>query len=387
MSPATARRAGLWALLLVSVALLTLLLTGTRTSTPLDPANPGREGTKALVEVLRDRGVDVQVVHGTTALRTDGSGVSGSTVLLSGTDYLGPEAGAELLRTVNDADRLVVLVPTSTQDPGTVLDLDVDVTWSLGNPLDPGCTSTLVREGDRVARWDVGLEAGPGQPEVVACYPPTPGHNAGGARAGALLTFPATPERPEIVLLGLPTALTNEHITDEAHAALALRLLGQSPTLTWVVPQPGDAGLEGATSLWEVLPRNMTPSVVLLAGALLALAIWQGRRLGPPVTEPLPAVVHASQTTRSRGRLYRQARDRAHALPALQEAARERLAPRLGLPRTTSPEALARAVADATGRPPDEVERLLVGALTDDTDTAFVTTARELRSLEEGIHP
>src|SRR5690606_21327132 len=148
-------------------------------------------------------------------------------------------------------------------------------------------------------------------------------HNAGGARTGALLDLPADAGRPALTLVGFPTALTNEHVTEEAHAALGLRLLGGSDRVLWVVPSPGDTALDEAPQgLWDVLPRNLTASVVLLAAAVLAAALWQGRRLTPVVAEPLPAVVHAAETTRARGRLYRQARDREHALRALQEGSR-----------------------------------------------------------------
>src|SRR5699024_893951 len=79
--------------------------------------------------------------------------------------------------------------------------------------------------------------------------------------------------------------------------ALGLRLLGGSDRVLWVVPSPGDTALDEAPQgLWDVLPRNLTASVVLLAAAVLAAALWQGRRLTPVVAEPLPAVVHPAAT-------------------------------------------------------------------------------------------
>jgi hypothetical protein len=280
-----------------------------------------------------------------------------------------------------------VVVADAASSPGGTLGLDLDVTWGSGQPLAPACEDPRVREGDTLSAWDVLLQAdGADRAAVGACYPPTPGHNAGGARDAAMLTFPATTTRAETTVVGFGRALTNAEITDDAHAALALRLLGQSPRLLWVVPRPVDAGLDASVGLWDVLPRNLTASVVLLGAAVLALAVWRGRRLGPVVVEPLPAVVPAAETTRSRGRLYRQARARSHALAALQAGARRRLAPRLGLARRTDPQALARAVAAATGRPVPETTRLLTDPTAPD-DRALVTTARELRSLEEGLQP
>jgi hypothetical protein len=363
------------------VAALGALLAGGGTGEPMAPDNPGREGGQALARVLGDRGVDVRQVPGTAALPERVG--PGTTVLVTHTAYLGPGTGAALLERVRDADRLVVLVPGVQEDPGTVLGLDVATTWPTGARLAGACDDPLVRDGDEVSVWDVQLDATGSTAGVTACFPPSAGHNLGGARAGALLTFPAGAGRPLTTLVGFPSALHNDAVDEAAHAALGLRLLGASDQLLWVVPQPGDAGAAAPQGLWDVLPRSMTPAVVVLAGAALALVLWRGRRLGPVVVEPLPAVVHASQTTRSRGRLYREARDRRHALAALQAGARHRLAARTGLPPGTDADTLVRAVADAAGRPVAEVRRLLTDPGASD-DAAFVTTARELRSLEEG---
>lgn len=380
------RRWGPWVALLLAATVLASLLSGSTSGELLGPDNPGPSGAQALARVLDDHGVDVRVVDGTTALLDEPVG-PGTTVLLPHTAYLGPEAGETLMRHVRDADRLVVLVPDVSTAPGPTLGLEVVTSPGDGRTLEPDCTDPLVRPGDRVVTWDVQLRAsGSDRSTVTACYPPTVGHGAGGAREGALLTFPATAERPTTTLVGFSSALTNDAVADEAHAALGLRLLGGSPTLLWVVPQPADAGLEAAPAgLWDVLPRNLTAVVVVLGAAVLALALVQGRRLGAVVVEPLPAVVSAAEATRSRGRLYRQARDRSHALAALQDGARSRLAPRLGLPAGASVDELVAALTTASGRPARDVRRLLTDPTAPD-DPTFVTTARELRSLEEGLH-
>lgn len=378
----TLRRLGPWLLLLLATAALAALLSTPRSGEPFGPVNPGVDGGQALAEVLREQGVDVEVVPGTAALDRGGAG---TTVLLPHTAYLGPESGPALLQRLVGADRVVVLVPDDGQTPGEALGVDLDVSFGTAGAVSPDCPATFAREGDRLSRYDVLLSVGGADREgALACYPPGEGHNAGGAREGAVLTLPATAQRPELVVAGVTSAWTNGHVTEEANAALALRLLGGSDRLLWVLPQPGDAQLDAATTLWEVLPPFLTAWTWLLGAAVLALALWRGRRLGPVVTEPLPAVVHAAETTRSRGRLYRQARDRRHALAALQAGARRRLAPRLGLPRTTSPESLAPAVATATGRPEAEVRRLLLDDTAGD-DRALVESARALRSLEEQV--
>lgn len=380
------RRLAPWVGLVLATALVAALLTAPRSGDLLDPHNPGPDGGMALARVLQQQGVQVDVVAGSTGL-VDGEVQTGpgTTVLLVHTAYLGAEGGPELVASVAEADRLVVLVPDPGLDPGEALGVEVDVTWSGGGAVPPDCSDPVAREGDLLSSPDVLLSAGgEDRAQVMACYPPGAGHNAGGAREGAVLTFPATADRPTLTVAGTTSAWTNAVITEEANAALALRLLGGSERLVWVVPQPADAQLDAAASLWEVLPRYLTSWLWLLGAAVLALALWQGRRLGPVVTEPLPAVVHAVETTLSRGRLYRQARDRGHALEAARSGTRRRIAPRLGLPRSTPPERLAQAVADATGRPGPQVRDLLLERAAPD-DAALLALLRELRDLEEQL--
>jgi hypothetical protein len=112
--------------------------------------------------------------------------------------------------------------------------------------------------------------------------------------------------------------------------------------------------------------------------------VWRGRRLGPVVTEPLPAVVRSVETTQSRSRMYQRAADRERALASLQLAARRRLSGRLGLPATARPDEVVQATAQATGRHTGELYRLLVDATAPDDET-LVRIAREVRSLEEGM--
>ena len=75
----------------------------------------------------------------------------------------------------------------------------------------------------------------------------------------------------------------------------------------------------------------MTWIVWQLCLAVVLLALWKGRRIGPLVAEELPVVVRASETVEGRGRLYRSRRARDRAADALRTATLQRLLPRLGL--------------------------------------------------------
>ena len=74
------------------------------------------------------------------------------------------------------------------------------------------------------------------------------------------------------------------------------------------------------------------PGLWIAGATVVALLLWRVRRLGPLVTEPLPVIVKAIETARSRGRLYRKAGDRAHAAAGPAPGRAHDLPPRLHLP-------------------------------------------------------
>lgn len=381
------RRILVWGLVVVLVAAIGALIGGMdRSNTmPLDPDNAEDDGTRALVRVLEQQGVDVTVTRSLSSLQgTDLP--ADSTVVVVGSPFLGQEAGEQVREYAAGADRLVLLSP----DPqvGDVLGLPFDTrsTPQVG-AADPGCEATLVtwRDGDRISNGDTLVNVTGDRADAQACFPPSPSYNVGGALSGYVVELPATGDRPEVVVAGIASSLTNEHITEEANAAAGLRILGKNPHLIWHIPAIGDAGDDTPPqTLGDVLPDAFAPGVTILVLALAAAMVWRGRRLGPVVTEPLPAVIRSVETTQSRGRMYRRAGDRQHALAALQLAARRRLAARLGLPVHAPPPVVVQAVAQATGRHTEELGRILADPTAPDDET-LVRIARALRALEEGM--
>ena len=143
-------------------------------------------------------------------------------------------------------------------------------------------------------------------------------------------------------------------------------MLGHSGRVVWYVPSREDVPAGDEAGLTSLLPVWLGPVVALGGVAFVGLVLWRGRRFGRLVPEPLPVVVRAVETTESRGRLYRRARDASRAGATLQLATRTRLADYLGLPRPTAmissrgaDQALVATVSAASGRPVDEVGALL----------------------------
>jgi hypothetical protein len=198
-----------------------------------------------------------------------------------------------------------------------------------------------------------------------------------------MITLPAGSGRPPVTLLGDQSLISNGSILDADNAAIALRLLGNTDRLVWYIPSLADLGAaEGTTG--SIAPSWFQPSLALATSAVVFLCLWRGRRLGRLVTEPLPVIVRAVETTESRGRMYRKARDRGRALAVLQLATRRRLTAYLGLSASSPVTSVAAAAAAVTGRHYQDVLHLLNSPQAQD-DSSLLDLANALVSLEKEV--
>ncbi|GAA4398538.1 DUF4350 domain-containing protein [Fodinibacter luteus] len=371
-----------------------LALTAQRPGQPLDPDGPGPEGAMALAEVLRDEGVEVEVVRSIGALEASDP-ERATTVLVGDPANLGPGASERLGAATQTAGRLVLVGVGSEQL--RLLGMPVAAFAGGGDDLVAACSSDVARESDVVSAADTRYLVEDGARGVSTCFSlPDPESTTGepapdGAYGAALVELERTATRPQTLVVGFGPAWTNERVTDDSHAGTAVRALGSTPRLVWYQPGSGDLTAPGSGGEQEasasVWPAWTMPATVLLGVAVLALALARGRRLGRLVREPLPVVVRAIETTESRGRLYRRAGDRGRAAAVLRAGSAERLARRLAVPRGAAPMALWQAVSAASGRPPVEVADLLAGPPPPD-DTALIHLAQQLTDLEERVrHP
>lgn len=415
--PTSRRTKAVWVVVLVAllaVAVWRSLPQGS--GVPMDPGTVDAGGTKAVAQVLRREGVEVDVVRRREELAEARVGED-TTVVVSDTGALTTEAMVEVDEQLDDAGRLVLLgLPRNA-----LHDLDLPVTLTRADENDPEgarCTDRATAASPEISSRGAGyavmtreqvaeearegsggsdLPFGPGEEPsqdptaddlgsswdtdgARGCYPVGEGH--------ALLTLPAADGRPRTDLLAPAGIVTNGTITQDDNAALALRLLGSERHLVWYAPAFSDIS-EGDTVRGRpgVAPAWFAPLLLLLGGAVLLTMWWRGRRLGRLAIEPLPVVVRASETTVARGRLYRRAAGRGHAAEALRRATRRRLAIRLGLPAGADDEAVVAAVARATGRERDAIRALLAGP-EPTTDADLAATATDLAQLEEEVrHP
>lgn len=342
---------------------------------PLDPRNPGPDGAQALAEVLGDQGVDVDVVRSADALE-DTKVDARTTVLVTRTDALSPKTLDRLRRHARPG-RLVLV------EPSYALVQEVDSNLRATTVF-PDALAASCRRGDRGAGIDLGeLRIEADQVTVFSSSDDTlDGARCFADSGGAVL---AESDAADLVLFGAGQALTNDQVLRADNAAVALRLAGAGERLVWYVPDPADATADEAVTLSSLLPRWIGPGLWVGVLALLALVLWRARRLGPLSTEPLPVVVRAVETARSRGRMYRKSGDRVHAARALRRAARTDLAARLGLDRRAGTDEVAEATARHLETSVEQVGPLLDDTHPPATDQDLVRLAQELARLRREV--
>ncbi|WP_392544744.1 DUF4350 domain-containing protein [Oryzobacter telluris] len=386
------RRTGAYAgVVALGVVLLSLLaLSAQRPAAPLDPEGVGPVGARALAEVLRRQGVEVEVVRSIAGL--EGAGVDRlTTVLVADPTNLGSGAAVRTSGAVRDAGRLVLVNPDSDQ----LRRMEVPVTSYPGgtDDLPARCDSPLARDDDAIAFSDTRFLVQPAARGAVSCFPlPGPDGKDDPEGSGvAMVELPSAAAYPNTVVVGFGSAWTNESITAASDAGLAVRALGSTPRLVWYQPGTSDLtaggpGEEGAAPA-DVWPAWTWPATTLVFLAVVLLALARGRRLGRLVREPLPVVVRAVETTESRGRLYRRSGDRQRAATVLRVATRDRLGRRLAVPRAAGEAALVHAVASVSGLPAQHAGTILFGPPPAD-DSALIQLAQQLTDLEERVrHP
>lgn len=351
---------------LAAIAVVVWANSGPRTSTPLDPDNPGGNGTRALAQVLRDRGVEVTVVRSADALDDVPLGAD-TTVVVTSANNLGPSTLERLQR--HQGESLVVVV---SPGPGLAdaLSAPGGSSENLPGAVSADCDSPVVRDRFDGLRLDVA---------TTVAYP-GPGCFAAGEGSALFVEDPTT------WLWGADRALTNDHILTGDNAAISLRLLGSREHLVWYVPDVRDLDGDQGVSLRSLLPAWIVPALLLTAIAVITVMWWRGRRLGPLATEPLPVIVKAIETTQSQGRLYRRAGDREHTATALRAATRQRCAVLLSLGATDADDLdrISVRIADRLGVPAAQV-RTLLGPNPVRTDADLVSLAQDLSRLEEEV--
>ena len=294
----------------------------------LSPTGTGPDGSSRLAEILRARGVRVdRVTSSQEAVRVAGTG--DSTVFVPAPDFLNPTFAA-FIASVDGAHRVVVVRPgrrTTFFSPVPIY--PADQRWATAI-VEPACSEAFAAAaGPAAAHRQVYVAEEP----TVDCYL----GGVVGVQNGDT----------EIIYVGASDPFRNGRIDESGNAALATGLLAEHGRVVWLdvhsrEPVSRSGGLPniqipeyrrgdqdrtntGFPTI-DAFPRALWAVIVVGVAAAVLLALAQARRLGPPVSEPLPVLVPAAEAVTGRGRLYRRIEARDATLAALRGAAVSRIA-------------------------------------------------------------
>ncbi|MBE8469340.1 DUF4350 domain-containing protein [Streptomyces justiciae] len=371
------RGIALAAVLLVAAAVAIAVIRSDARHGTLDPRSVDDLGSRAVAELLTDRGVSTRVV---TTLDEARAAADPDTTLLVAVPDLLTHRQQTLLHasTATSGGRTVLVAPGSWSVGRLAPDVTADPATSINSTLEPDCDLPAAQ---RAGAADTGgIRYTTTHLEADACYP--------SERLATLLRVPAT-GGGDTVVLGAPDILYNDRLDKQGNASLALQLLGSRPHLVWYLPSLSDASATGADderSFFDLLPAGWKWGTLQLFVAAALAALWRARRLGPLVPEKLPVAIRASETVEGRARLYRKANARDRAATALRSTTRTRLAPLVGVPVTQAhaPEALLPALSAHLRGDGQTLHTLLFGPPPSD-DAALVSLADQLDALEREV--
>ncbi|MFD5714900.1 DUF4350 domain-containing protein [Streptomyces pharetrae] len=363
-------------MLLVAAVAIALIRSDARHGN-LDPRSVDPRGSRAVAELLADRGVSTRVV---TTLEEARAAAGPDTTLLVAVPDLLTAAQQNRLHSATAATggRTVLVAAGSPSVERLAPGVTADPATSLESTLDPDCALPAAR---RAGTADTGgIRYTTTHLDADQCYP--------SARLATLVRVPHASGGGDTVVLGAPDILLNERLDEQGNASLALQLLGSRPHLVWYLPSLSDSSADTGDdkALLDLLPAGwLWGSLQLFIAAALA-ALWRARRLGPLVPEKLPVAIRASETVEGRARLYRKANARDRAAAALRSTTRTRLAPLVGVPvaQAHTPEALLPALSAHLHGDGQTPHSLLFGPPPGD-DTALLALADQLDALEREV--
>ncbi|MEU6285145.1 DUF4350 domain-containing protein [Streptomyces sp. NPDC047028] len=344
----------------------------------LDPRSADPYGSRAVAELLADRGVSTRVV--TTLAAARAAAGPDTTLLVAVPDLLTHRQQKGLhTATASSGGRTVLVAAGSWSVERLAPGVTADPATSFGSALAPDCTLPAAQ---RAGTADTGgIRYTTVRLDADSCYP--------SQRLAGLIRVPAA-SGGDTVVLGAPDILFNNRLGKQGNASLALQLLGSRPHLVWYLPSLSDASSTADTgdreSFLDLIPSGWLWGTLQLFIAAALAAFWRARRLGPLVPEKLPVAIRASETVEGRARLYRKASARDRAAAALRSTTRTRLAPLVGVPASQAhaPEALLPALSAHLHGDGQTLQPLLFGPPPGD-DAALIALTDQLDALEREV--
>lgn len=354
--------------ILALVSIVTLLFAPpARNAIPLHPNNVQDDGTAALVNILRQQGVQVQVAD--SLPQVEAAATRETTVVLLNVAPLDDDQRDR----IRQLPATVVMGFGSLDDVGE-LSRSVE-TYPQAPPdyVTAQCDDPDAQAAARISGTWASMRKQPNAEDVTICFP-VPERSDLGA-------FAAWKENgAQRYALADTDLFTNAELANDGNAALTLRLLGKHETLIWFTALDADS-----TLAITYAPTWYRAFIWLGCVLLVAMIWWRAPRFGPVATEQLPVVVKGGEIVRGVGRLYYHHRTVEHAATALRTGTLTRLRKQLGLGAQTNETATIAAIAAQVNRSESSLHLLLAGPAP--ASAAQLTDlANELATLEREVH-
>ena len=396
------RSSGVWivsAIVILIAVIAMMLMTSDRGSeAPLHYDSTAGDGTKAMVETLRDHGVDVTTTEDFDTAHT-ASGQPGTTLLIpTNADMLsqGDRDGFRSELAAND-NRLALVDPGYAIQNFTDRVTVNDSVSPLGTPekvSQPECDVSAADAAGTVETGDAEYaEARKGTEGLSACYPFTGtgvtdidgGEVTPGSARGQLIVDEGGTGKGDfpVTVLGNPQWVTNTGIAEEGHASLVLSELSKADRLVVYYPTASNDS-EPAPSTLDYVPSWFIAGALWLVPCVIILLLILGRRFGPLAVERLPVIVPAVETVHGRAALAARSHDRTGALHTLRTGALLRIAKRLALGPEAGRRDIIAGIANATGRDPVQIDWAFASAVPR-TDTDLQNIVHLLTLIESEI--
>jgi hypothetical protein len=352
-------------LILLAGAVVWASAGGSGGGNPLDPTSTSAGGAKALDLLVGRLGGRVDT---SAHLPTAGHGTA---LILA--DHLTASSRQGVDGWVRSGGTLVIADPTSdlagvARSEGSTPNAAV----TPPGPLTADCSAPWVAGVDQIDAGTVALLAAPAGADAT-CFD-------GG---GGFFAVERTVGRGTVVSLAGPDLWTNAHLGADDNSVLAANLL---------VPQAGDevAWLTGPVvggghqSLVQLLPARVDEMLIGGGIAFLVVCAWRSRRLGRPVPEEVPVVIPGSELVGAVSRLLSRNHQRQHAAELLRRQLGHEVVLWTGVSPSVAPEAVARMVADRTGRDPAAVQATMHGPAPAH-DGELVDLARAVEEIRQEV--
>ncbi|MCK1803900.1 DUF4350 domain-containing protein [Brevibacterium sp. R8603A2] len=390
-----ARSSTVWVIAALVVLLAAIVgflsQTGTEETRPLHWESSAPAGGRAVIEVLRARGIEVSTTESYDEAAQRAADSDATLLVFDPDSALAAEHRQRLRSTAVGAGAPLVVVEPGTEvtdwSPGVQQAYQTAAGPGGSAPLAPDCTwETAQRAGtvtDALERYSA---LGTPGTEVTVCYH----HPWDQAGYGAVTREEL--DGTTVTVLGSRAWLNNSHLADSGNAALALGALGERDSLVYYYADPNDEAFGAGPDdellgpSFDLVPAWFWVALLWLIPLGIAAMLWRGRRFGPLAVERLPVVVPPVETVLGRAGILQRAGARDSALHTLRTAALLRLASRLSLPPHSRTPEICAAVAARTARDPAEVNRLLAGpAPSSDAELTAIATA--IATLESEVSP